>query len=819
MRPDGVRQTILFMSRSIPLASSGEPSSSKEVGLSQSALDQASRLLSSVPSTVSTQQYFAAIAPQLLDLLDDTDENMSHAASHIISQGILNRRATGAPGTVGWKLLVDLLLEAIKPTTPTKEQSAKNHPESSESIATALRRLSRVLSIPNPGLVKRLMTPLLLPTWAIMNEAAKGSEERKLCSLLLHGYVGGVAGTADLLRIADNLCWDGQNGWKYHLDSNRHVTIDRLSERTSTVDILQTMMQVVPSRVKYFVQLLEKSAANKDIVTVFMYVLRRWLLGNNLSKFPGNDDSTSDVLVQRYVDAQIAQGLIMQQKSWLVAEPSQMIDLCNELLNGSISSYETRQVSQKQDTPSMASIASIVRSNPTDVSPFEDSEDSEETISVSLALLTNLLNDSNFETVSVPRADLNELKSSLLPISQRSSLSSSSRSSAKALLSILKHMLEDDPTSEPATPRSLDSDLYTKAMNELTAPEPHVRAQAISSIETLIQGRSSVISAAPLTITLLSLVQDQESFVYLPAIRALASLARLDAMAVMKQLIEAYEDRLEASSVDVRLRVGEALQSVLDDIGHELPRAAVQRSSQMMLRMAGRRVIRLKAEKTWKAKRVAREQRRKDVGLDPNEAPAELSESGSDTEDLRTQLRAAALLEGWQGKGGEEDVRIRASSLSLLSTIVEQCILSAIGSTIPQFIEVTNGVLTKESGEDKVILRRAAVLGFMSILKALDNVGTPGMMPGFRDEGMSLDDITKLLERLKVEDEDELVRGHAESVLERLDAWRENRLQRMIAGEDIRFGLEENGTLKGINSNVDKSSRESSRKPKIEEVE
>ena len=96
MRPDGVRQTIIFMSRSIPATSSGELSSSKEVGFSPNALDQASRLLSSIPSTVSAQQYFAAIAPQRYDLLDDVDENISQAASHIISHGILNRRATGS---------------------------------------------------------------------------------------------------------------------------------------------------------------------------------------------------------------------------------------------------------------------------------------------------------------------------------------------------------------------------------------------------------------------------------------------------------------------------------------------------------------------------------------------------------------------------------------------------------------------------------------------------------------------------------------------------------------------------------------------------
>lgn len=56
--------------------------------------------------------------------------------------------------------------------------------------------------------------------------------------------------------------------------------------------------------------------------------------------------------------------------------------------------------------------------------------------------------------------------------------------------------------------------------------------------------------------------------------------------------------------------------------------------------------------------------------------------------------------------------------------------------------------------------------------------------------GRNVDDMVALLQHLKTADRHETVRGHADSVLESLEAWREEMLQRMIAREAIRFGLE-----------------------------
>lgn len=84
------------------------------------------------------------------------------------------------------------------------------------------------------------------------------------------------------------------------------------------------------------------------------------------------------------------------------------------------------------------------------------------------------------------------------------------------------------------------------------------------------------------------MIQDEESFVYLSALKALASLARLDAVAVTNQSIDVYQDHLEEPSSDARPRVGEAMQSIIQELGPALSQQAGDKLSNALLRTASR---------------------------------------------------------------------------------------------------------------------------------------------------------------------------------------------------------------------------------------
>lgn len=105
LRPNGVRNTLEFVFSVHPSnslntgATQTATPESRGPSISMEALNSASRLISSPPSSISAATWFFGIAPQLLSLLDgEGGLEMIKAASFIIGYGILGRKQMGAPG-------------------------------------------------------------------------------------------------------------------------------------------------------------------------------------------------------------------------------------------------------------------------------------------------------------------------------------------------------------------------------------------------------------------------------------------------------------------------------------------------------------------------------------------------------------------------------------------------------------------------------------------------------------------------------------------------------------------------------------------------
>jgi hypothetical protein len=75
--------------------------------------------------------------------------------------------------------------------------------------------------------------------------------------------------------------------------------------------------------------------------------------------------------------------------------------------------------------------------------------------------------------------------------------------------------------------------------------------------------------------------------------------------------------------------------------------------------------------------------------------------------------------QGWESKRGSEDVRVRASALSVLGAAVEVNPAGLGREVIALTVDLCVSVLQLESQPEKGILRRAAVLFVLSFLRAL----------------------------------------------------------------------------------------------------
>lgn len=233
LRPGGVRQTIEFILATHPSSSDGRPSSdnapSQGASISMEGLNAVARVLASPSAAVSSEVYFAGIAPQLFALLDgEAGPEMVKVASFVIGGGILGNRTGGAPGTAGWRAFVEPLIGSINPTCSTKQcpgGEVGSILATASDVALALQRLTALISShPNPGLTKRLLGPLQTSLFALASwPVSDPTHEAQCCkpaSDLLKTYLRISSQKEDLDILLQQLLFTGSktsNGmsWKY----------------------------------------------------------------------------------------------------------------------------------------------------------------------------------------------------------------------------------------------------------------------------------------------------------------------------------------------------------------------------------------------------------------------------------------------------------------------------------------------------------------------------------------------------------------------------------------------------------------------------
>lgn len=125
LRQDGVLQTILFLASQLApsLGQESQDQTSNGPHFTVQAIMQSSRLLSSVPQGLDPVDYFSIIGPQLLALIDGDDPDLRKTAAYVVGNGILCKRAYGAPGTIGHSIFLEPLFKTL---TAGLDDSSRN---------------------------------------------------------------------------------------------------------------------------------------------------------------------------------------------------------------------------------------------------------------------------------------------------------------------------------------------------------------------------------------------------------------------------------------------------------------------------------------------------------------------------------------------------------------------------------------------------------------------------------------------------------------------------------------------------------------------
>lgn len=652
---------------------------------------------------------------------------------------------------------------------------------SAANVSKSILQISSLLnSHPNPALTKRLLRPILLPLWAL-SYWPDGNEQtetnfRKPAKQLLKALLQLSPAikptstkttpfpvsepTDELYIILENITFKGrtqhdQTSWVYTTSEDGGILIEDATLSKSNRSVGQDLdLSRIDKSIDSFIALLEEvSSFESKLSSLFLYLCKKWFSKGSstastiFTRVDPRDDSGD--ATSSLVEAKVMQKLMTAFPDKLVDDSRQLLDLISQIL----SDFANNKASNH--------------------------DRDEDSVTVALSLLNIVLAAPNLQVDSGNETPLGTIKSSLKGIGQ---MKLEVSPTAKNLLMLLEFRnAVDEPTtpdlSVPTDRQVEDRRSYNLAMSYLTTTDspPPIRAQGLELISGLIRADSPILNIPALLVLFSSLLQDTEEYIYLRAIQSFIQLSQKHPKTVLKDIIDHYVDPNEEYELDQRLRLGEALLQVIMSHPDEFRAETARSVCEGLLFVAGRRGRKPKTE-------IAQEKKNKLKRKQVNEAeeawdgPVPQLDEVLERESPEDYEIISQIVSGWESKRGMEDVRIRASSLSVLGLGIEANIDGVGSKMISTAVDLSIHILTLEPGLDKGILRRAAILLIMSFVRALDTARNEGKRLGFGFAGQSLDDVQRILQYIKDTDNDGLVRQHAKDVIEGLQAWQINSL-------------------------------------------
>ncbi|KAJ6263817.1 hypothetical protein Dda_2389 [Drechslerella dactyloides] len=758
-RTGGVKDEIMFFI-----------DSTKDVSTQRAALQQASRLIGSVPSSSTPGEYFSIIAPQLLELLDDAGQ--IGTASAIVINDLFERRKLGLE-----KFFFPPLLQPLRPLISQLPPQDDIEPgdivtvSPEDELKRALHRVSLLFrsSAGSRYLASHILSSLVLPLWGLWQFSAsiqtKDPVYTKLPSQLLTALVKLKTGELTLGDIIQHFNYDGDDHWTFRRGEMGGV---KIIMRDPSIASASLDLSTVEAKVPAFIEL--ALAANDDTFTkFFLNLCRKWLQGATNAPSQHSLQDAFKLLFQ----LKVLEGILEHHSERLTRQPEEVIMLIKEILDDYVRRLEKeRERVDSLQRPSMGNLGDIIGSQ--DVPEDEDDAAGGEAVGIALQLLNSIISTSFSRTVSEQEKKLlTTLQPSLTYLAERPSVEPSMASLTRSLSLFISSQdiplnpeLADEPSPLDEKALKQQQTLQT-ALLYLRDEMVPIRAHGLELLKSLIAERASVIDVPAITKLLTDMLQDKESFVYLGVVKTLCELSDKHPATVIRMLVEVYVDEKENMGIDERLKTGEALMGTVQRLGETAVGKVAEEIGNVLVGLAGRRKRRYREAKEVKREKGEEDKRIKTIGEMDKEYAKVLKEArveaGIDDE--------SAMKEGeqendeqWISKAGEEDYRIRTSALSILGVLYETN-ASGVPSTVTlAAVDVALSILNLERSKEQATIRRAAAHLISGILNGLEKNGTAELLKVIPKQ--RLEDIVRVFGYVRATDDDGLVREQAGSLLE-----------------------------------------------------
>jgi hypothetical protein len=779
---------------------------------------------------MSPREYFSKVCPQLLEVLRGNDPGMERAAAYIIVE-LLGKKGPGVYETIDEELVQKIIGNfdpkitappaaprvarpkdegkdsssallafedepAPKPPrsplvfeiadeshttmrgTEVEEQLNESPLVSDTELSMAFRNLETLMaSHPSPVVPERLISPILIPLWGLMCYAQSigRSAWHDRAAAILKSYLAVNIDSAVLQKIQVGLLFTGSNEWEYAPGSTGGIEIRKKAVPSKG----GLTIELINSRVEKFLEILGNDSIPASVLSeYFLSIFRIWLAR-------GKEEEPLKMLVT----VKVLQEMLQTHGERLAKKPTEILQIIKEVLDEYVDYLEEQKRPKTKttaNTPSMSSLGKIIEDLPESTGGNGEGEGTEEdrrteTVAMALTLLSVLISSPDTKLSETDERLMTTLNPSLEYLSSAKDIDPNLTSLAVNISSLL---LIHAPTSETggSTPTPLaeqQRETYATALSYLRDPLIPVRAHGLHLLRQLILARSSIIDVSNTARLLITMLKDSDSFVYLNVVKCLAALTDRHSKTVTRMLVSAYLNEAdvlglgEKLSLDERLRIGEALLGTVQKLGQALVAETAEVVAQGVLAVISRR--RANPNPPPPPKQGDGEGMDIDIDIDPETGekltPAQLAQ----------REHAAKIVAGWADTP-HEDLRIRASALSILGAAV-QTNPSGLGPRVlNEVLDTALAILTQETTAESAILRRAAVAAVNAVLNALvkadeeDREGRTWRTDVWKVLQRRVNDIRRVLGYVRVTDVDGLVREQAGAVEENLAAVLERRM-------------------------------------------
>ncbi|KAI9264163.1 hypothetical protein BDA99DRAFT_508593 [Phascolomyces articulosus] len=540
-------------------------------------LEKVSKLILAVPQQMpSVESYYTVIGPQLLALLKD---NISGPKARVSTRQVVTF-IIGRMITTHTDLTKSLIVEKIiGPLVDSWDQVRENMEEDSIDVISedGIEQLLNILhqmmvgGEPSPVVIQAFLGHAVNPLYHLYDFTVKSKSGLRETVLDILVTYFRIMSPSEILRDLKAIILSKRDlagaRQSYFAAGPSGGVVLRMSKHMRPLAGNQ-----LPIEPEVMIEFIQKTNSPDICGDFFLFLLNEYTSLQTLSADPR----------LMLLMLQLIMGMQDKLGTEILSKPEQILAFANNVVTGFVDRLEEAKNTQNKKKSSGSSttvdIMNIVSEEDREAMDNMPTEDDIENDLESLIMAINLLRAVMHENEELsPRAS-QSLESSVAPLKQLESyrIQELHEPVHELMLAITSYLsaqkLSGKSKKNKEGKEEGSEQKFLEAMRALQDDLLPVRAHGIGILRDLVLAKDPLVSSGQALDNVLDifvrLVQDEDSYIYLNAIKGLSALTDIHGNEIIKKLGEIYAD--EKESLDNRLRVGEALLQTVQRSGDAL---------------------------------------------------------------------------------------------------------------------------------------------------------------------------------------------------------------------------------------------------------